>query len=679
MELKYVYNKALLLKPIVFFVFAFCFVNTQNSFAQRGDCKEIKNQEAIKFYQEAQGKPAYKFKEAISTLEKAIELEPDYVDAYFLYAELYYTNTNKMFQDTFFVNKDDVHYKNAEKGFQKVIALCPSFNYYISHFYLGQFYFHIREYVKAEKHLSTYISHNSGKEEHYQEAKDMYSKVKFYLQMINNPVPFNPKPLQHVCTSNDEYLPLISPDEELLIFTKRYKKNPNTAFEEYVEELDFSTRDLKDSAEIIFKPGIPMPSPFNDGRNQGGATVTIDNLHIYITICEFERAEHTSFKNCDIFTSDNINGKWSPLKRLGKEVNNLNTFEGMPSITADGKVLFFASAREGGYGGLDIYKSVLDKDGKWGKAENLGPVINTVGDDKTPFIHSDSQTLYFSSNGKFGMGGFDIFYSQYSGNGQWTEPKNIGYPINTDKDEVGLMVSTNGKQLFFSSRDLNQEGNWDIYTANLYEAARPKKVLFVKGRLTDEKGQDVLNAHVGLTNIDSKEYTEGLVDEHSGKYAVALPAENENYLLTVKKDDFVFNSKLINSGDIKFDPPTTVDLKMSKLEKDKPFRLENVQFETNSHELNEISKANINLLIEFMKENPDVKIALHGHTDNLGSPEYNEFLSNNRVKSVFDYMRSQGISSGRIVYKGYGEKQPVSDNQSKKGRALNRRVEFIIK
>jgi outer membrane protein OmpA-like peptidoglycan-associated protein len=650
-----------------------------NLYAQRGDCLEIKNQDAIKLYQEALGKPTYKLKEALNLLDRAVQLQTNFVDAYYKHAELCYSNANKMFQDTVFINGDDIYFKMAEKGFLKVIELCPSFNYYMANFYLGQFYFYTHQYVKADKYLTIFMEHNNEKEIHYRQAKDMHSKVKMYLHMINNPVPFNPKPLLYICTNNDEYLPLISPDEEYLFYSRRFKKNPNTAYEEYVEELDISTRNWSDSSEIIFNEGTPMSAPFNDGRNQGGATITIDNMHMYITICEFERAEHTSFKNCDIFSTDNINGKWSPLHRLGKEINDVNTFEGMPSITADGKVLFFASAREGGYGGLDIYKSVRDNDGNWGKAENLGPVINTAGDDKTPFIHSDSQTLYFSTNGRFGMGGFDIYYSQYSGKGQWSDPKNMGYPINTDKDEVGMMVSTNGKQIFFSSRDYNKDGNWDIYTANLYEAARPKKVLFVKGKLTDDNGHEVTNAHVGLTNISSKEYTEGLVDEHSGKYAVAVPAKDENYLLTVRKDDFFFNSKLINSTDKKFDPPTTVNMKISQMEENKAIRLENVRFETDSYKLDEISKANINLLIDFMKENPNIKIVLHGFTDNQGGPEYNDILSNNRVKEVKEYMCSQGISSGRISYKGFGEKQPVSDNLTKKGRALNRRVEFIVK
>ncbi|MDF1551273.1 MAG: OmpA family protein, partial [Bacteroidales bacterium] len=184
---------------------------------------------------------------------------------------------------------------------------------------------------------------------------------------------------------------------------------------------------------------------------------------------------------------------------------------------------------------------------------------------------------------------------------------------------------------------------------------------------------------VGLKGVKSKETTEGMVDAYSGKYAVAVPVkQDEDYLLTVKKDKYFFNSKFIDPNDDKYEPPTTVNMKIEQVEKGKPVRLENVNFATGSYQLDEIGKSNINQLIEFMKVNRDVKISLHGHTDNMGGPEYNETLSQLRVQSVRNYMHSQGIDSRRISYKGFGERKPIGSNLSKKGRALNRRVEFII-
>ncbi|MFN8258836.1 MAG: OmpA family protein [Bacteroidales bacterium] len=663
---------------ITYAVSIILFSNT--ALGQRGNCREITNQNAIKLYQDALTKPPFKLKEALSILEKAIQLQPDYVDAYYKYGELCYSQVVKTPFDTNYISKIDNYFTLAEKNFLQVVKYCPSFNYYAANYYLGEFYYHTREFQKAFEYFTVFIEHNDENSSNYAEAKRMFANIKYYLYLINNPVPFNPEPLKEVCTTDDEFLPLVSPDEELLFFTRRYKKNPNTSYEEYVEELNLSERQWDDSSAFVFSRGAPMSEPFNDGRNQGGATITIDNRHLYITICEFERTNYTSYKNCDIFSSDYINKKWSPLKRLGKEINGLETFEGMPSITADGKVLYFVSAREGGYGGLDIYKSEKQKDGNWGKAQNLGPVINTAGDDKTPFIHSDSQTLYFSSNGRFGLGGLDIFYSQFIGNGQWSEPKNMGYPINTENDEVGLIVSSNGKRIFFSSRSFNKDGNWDIYSASLYEAARPKKVLFVKGKVVDEKGNEVPDSHVGLKSLQSNELTEGLVDSYSGNYAVAVPVKkDERFLLTVKKDEHLFDSKFIEPEEEKYDPPTTMNLKIGMVEANKPIRLDNINFEVDSYELDEAGKANINQLIDFMKDNPEIKIVLQGHTDNYGTTDYNVDLSQKRVKAVKDYMCSQGVSSNRITYKGFGEKMPLESNLTKKGRAVNRRVEFVIK
>jgi outer membrane protein OmpA-like peptidoglycan-associated protein/tetratricopeptide (TPR) repeat protein len=668
----------LIIKLLVYF--GFLFVSSVSTLAQRGDCEEVKNQTAIKLYKDAIAKPAHKYRDALSLLNEAIILQKNYVDAYYASGEISYFQAGKTAFNSNDIGKIDNLYSKAEENFLKVIELCPSFNYYEAFYYLGEFYYTTREFEKANGFLEIFLEHNNENSEHFKSALKMTKNIEYYLELLNNPVPFNPAPLKDVCTDDDEYLPLISPDEELLFYSRRYKVNPNTAFEKYVEELVFSSRNWDDSSTFKFVRGIPLDEPFNDGRNQGGATITIDNNHLFITICEYERTNYTSFKNCDIFTSDNIKGIWSPLRRLGKEINGKNTFEGMPSITSDGKVLFFASAREGGYGGIDIYKSEKQKNGLWGEAQNLGPVINTASDDKTPFIHSDSQTLYFATNGRLGLGGFDVFYSQYNGLGQWSEPKNMGYPINTENDELGLMVSANGKRIFFSSKSFTKDGNWDIYSAELYQGARPKRVLFVKGKLTDEDGHEVTDAKVGIKGTKSKETTEGLVDSYSGKYAVAVPVKkDEDYLLTVKKDAHFFDSKLIDPDDDEYDPPTTVDFKIGKIEKGKPVRLQNVNFEYGSHKLSEISKSNINQLIEFMKENENIIIMLHGHTDNRGTPEFNLALSQLRVQAVRNYMRQQGIDSERISYRGFGEKKPLATNATKEGRKINRRVEFIVK
>jgi tetratricopeptide (TPR) repeat protein len=314
----------LIIKLLVYF--GFLFVSSVSTLAQRGDCEEVKNQTAIKLYKDAIAKPAHKYRDALSLLNEAIILQKNYVDAYYASGEISYFQAGKTAFNSNDIGKIDNLYSKAEENFLKVIELCPSFNYYEAFYYLGEFYYTTREFEKANGFLEIFLEHNNENSEHFKSALKMTKNIEYYLELLNNPVPFNPAPLKDVCTDDDEYLPLISPDEELLFYSRRYKVNPNTAFEKYVEELVFSSRNWDDSSTFKFVRGIPLDEPFNDGRNQGGATITIDNNHLFITICEYERTNYTSFKNCDIFTSDNIKGIWSPLRRLGKEINGKKYF-----------------------------------------------------------------------------------------------------------------------------------------------------------------------------------------------------------------------------------------------------------------------------------------------------------------------------------------------------------------
>ena len=644
--------------------------------AQRGNCEKTKNTEAIYLFEQANKLPKYKYREIEKLLKKAISLQSNFVDAQYELAKHYRFLANKSSIDIKKINKN---YLKAEKHFLIAIESCPSYQYYSSYFYLGEFYFKIRKYQKANLFLNEYLLHSNQSDKKYSKTLDMTKNIKLYLELINNKVPFNPQPLINICTKNDEYLPLISPDASLLFFSKRTLQNPNTSYEKYIEQLYYSEKLSTDSAQLIFSDAIVMSEPFNDGRNQGSTTITIDNRHLLITICEFERSTYSSYRNCDIFSSDFKDGKWTHLKRLGENINNNNTFEGQPSITADGNTLYFASNKKGGYGGLDIYKSIRDKKGNWLKAENIGPVINTKGDEKTPFIHSDSQTLYYSTNGRFGLGGFDVFYSQYKGLGHWTEPLNIGYPINTENDELGLIVSTDGKRILFSSKLFEKKNDWDIYIADLYKKARPKKVLFVKGKITDKKGKAITEAEVGLKNLKTSKLTEGMVDKKTGDYAVAVDVkEGEDFLIIAKKNGAFFKSFYINPSLKEYEPPTTINLQIEQIEKNKPVRLNNVNFETGRSTLNKISKANINLLIQFLKENPKIKIKLLGHTDNQGDNINNLNLSIKRTKAVKKYICSKGIDCNRMKYRGYGANKPLKPNTTDKNKAINRRVEFMI-
>lgn len=667
------------------FWFVFFLLNFHGlSVAQVTDCSPFAIRKASDLYRYALELQPRNERKAKALLHEAVEACPDYVPAVFSLAKIYYFSALDVLDDVSQIEKFEEYYNLSQQYFGQVVEKAPSFENYMTYFFLGESHYDRREYNVADEYLAVFLKKNTTDCSELTKAQEMAKNIDTYFELKNNPVEdFNKIPVDGVCTERDEYFPLISPDSKYIFYTQSFKKQvPSSPLPVRVEVLMQARRISPLSADTDrYAPGEPLDFPFNQrGRDQGGLSITLDNKHLYITICEYVRSTYTSYKNCDIFASDFENGHWSPLRRLGSNINSRNTWEGQPSISADGKVLYFASTREGGLGGIDIYRSVLRPDGTWGDPVNLGPTINTQGDDKTPFIHSDSQTLYFASNGRFAMGGFDIYYAQYLGLGQWTAPKNIGYPINTYRDDVAFIVSTNGKKIYFASKE-TPESDYDIYSSVLHQEARPQKVLFVEGNLSDESNSDFDQTSIELQNVKTLKINTGLIDPATGKYAVAMAVggSDEEFILTVKKPGYFFDSELIKPSQQDLtEPPKTVNFQMKPIKVGTKIKLKNIYFATNSARFDSVSLVSLNNFLEFLQINPTLKISLLGHTDSVGSRLHNKRLSWRRAKAVHDYLVAHGISAERVSYKGYGEDQPVASNATKQGRAKNRRTEFIV-
>jgi len=644
-------------------------------------CYEINNPYIIEQYSNARELASSSPLSAYKILSKCVKIQPLFSAAFYLMGEIDYQRALNLQQSENPIGRPEFYFNRAVSHFREAIKTCPRTENYSAYYYLGEYYFEQKEYLISRQYLDTFLMNNTTDYESIKQAESFLERIDFYYDLLNNPVDFDPRIVLETSTEKDEYLPLLSPDGELLFFTRGYEKSEFGYRDKYVEEFSVSERIRKrNMTGMLFSEGEAMPSPFNKGFDQGGATITIDNRQLFITICEPLRMLNTSYKNCDIYHSTNNDGKWKNLSNLGKKINGAGTWEAQPSITPDGKILYFASAREGGLGGIDIYKSELDSSGNWQEPENLGPAINTALDDKTPFIHPDGKTLYFSSNGYFGLGGFDILFSQYLGNDEWTPPQNVGYPINTPKDDVAFNVTTNGEYMLFSSKELGKGNNWDIYSAALHEKARPDRVLFVKGGLYAENGEEVTNASVELQSVKSFKITKGLVSPNDGNYAVATSVKkNEDFVLTVKKKGNFFNSKYIKPSEkVLRNPPMNLNFKAKDLNVGAVVRLENIYFETNSAAFDSVSIITLNYFVGFLKMNPNLKIEIHGHTDNIGTVEDNLVLSQRRAKAVRDYLVGHGVASEMVTYKGFGESRPISSNATRKGRASNRRTEFLV-
>lgn len=571
---------------------------------------------------------------------------------------------------------------NAINYYIKVANICPSLQNYRACYEAAYYLYQNKDYDKAHIYVEKFIQ-NQKNSPYKNEAENIKKHIDTYFQLKNNPVPFNPKKVEDICTDNDEFLPLITPDDEYMLYTQRIRKTDDVGFQRTYDIFTIATRDASSNKEKFIN-STPMPSPFNEKKdnNQGAVSITIDNNHLYLTICEGI--------NCDIYVSDNVDGQWTPPRNIGGSINGRRSWESQPSISSDGKMLFFASIRPGNIGfdindtttyTSDIWMSVQDENGNWMPAKNLGPIINTPGNEKTPFIHSDSKTLYFSSDGHYGLGGYDIYYSKMLPNGKWSEPKNIGYPINTENDEIGFIVSTSGKRAYFASNKLSDSKGYDIYTFELPEEARPEKVVFYKGQVKDEQGNPLEDAKVVVKNITEQRTTEALVDKMTGKYAVVIPIEkpNDEFLLMVKKKDYAFTSNYFKADEITTNKPMEVNFEVKPIEVGKTVKINNIYFATNSAVFEKSSLVVLDNFLEFLNENPTVCIEIHGHTDNVGDEASNKVLSEKRAKAVAEYLILNGLDPKRIVATyGFGESKPVASNDTEAGRALNRRTEFKI-
>jgi len=656
---------------------------TGNIFAQDDEdgCSEV-DKKAKKLYETARenfkkNNPGLGYK----LLVESVKIDETYARAYLMLADI----NNSRSENTIDANQSLQYRNRSVEYYKKAAENCPSLDNYRASFEIGKRYYISKNYKLAEVYIEKFLT-NSKQSQYRSEAETINTHIKTYNKLIGNPVPFNPVKVQGLNSADDEFLPLISPDGEIAFFTHRYNKRNDLGNPQLFEEFTMAERISKarDTAET-FGNIMLMSSPFNDNKNnkQGAVSVTIDNNHLYITICKNDLY-------CDIWVSEFVDGEWTALKNMGGAINGRRSWESQPSISSDGKTIYFASIRPGNLGfdlddattqTSDIWMAKMGDDGNWKPAVNLGNVINTHGNEKSPFIHSDSQTLYFSSDNRDGVGGYDIYYSKIQPDGTWTEPKNIGYPINTDGDELGFIVSTSGKKAYFSSNKLQGSNGWDIYSFDLYDEARPVEILISKGEIKDEQGESVQDAKVEIKDVKTNRVTEGMVDKMTGKYAIAIPVDKpeDEFIMTVKKKEYAFISEYIKIKEIKKETPVKINFEIKPVEVGTTVKLNNIYFSSNNAVFEKSSLVVLDNFLEYLQENPQIKISIQGHTDNEGDNNSNQILSELRAKAVSDYLILMGLNKERIISThGYGETKPVATNDTPEGRALNRRTEFVI-
>lgn len=588
------------------------------------------------------------YESALSKVNKALKKDPKYTQAHDLKARI------KMAQGL----TDE-----AVLSYQKVLEIDPTNKY--AHFDLAEIYFNKMEYQTAKNHLSALIDVRMTDKNFWLKVQQLKINTAFAQEAVKNPVPFKPENLGKTINSElEDYFPGLTLDEERLFFTRRDGSLP---LRSQNEDLYIAKKNM-DSWSIA----EALPEPVNTRDNEGAFTTTVDGKYILFTGCN-RRGGRGS---CDIWFTRQIGETWQEPRNMGGPINS-RSWESQPTMSSDGKTLYFVSNRPGGFGGTDIWKSVLGAKG-WSVPVNLGPRINTVRDEQFPFIHPDGKTLYFTSEGHPGMGQSDIYFCKLEGE-KWGKVTNIGYPINTPGEEWNFVVNRTGTKAYFSSNGISDSyGGMDIYTFDLYEAARPNQVSYVKGLVTDAKSKMPLNAFIDLIDLKTGDVVVSTrSDAKNGSFLTTL-ASNGNYALHVSKEGYLFHSENFELETSSLEKPFQLEVELNKIEVGKPIALRNVFFDTDKAVLLPESKVELQTLVEFLSNNPSVKIKIKGHTDDVGDDAHNLDLSKRRAKAVYQYLLDQKIVDTRLAWEGLGETQPIADNKTEEGRARNRRTEFVI-
>lgn len=626
---------------------------------------------------------------------RAIAEDEENATPYYEYATYAFQQGSDYYQIGNTVNGDK-GYATAEQMYVKVLERCKEYHAEV-YYNLGLINYAQKDQASSAEYFRQFLNFQSedlnrmpvGMPKMKKDVEELLKKWESQEAVTSNQVPFAPFRVPNVNTPNDEYFPMLSPDNELMFYTRKLdRRNLGDMVGNVVEEFTFSQRK---NIKSEFDGGTPFKRPFNDGsfKNYGAATLSVDNKEMIICACQETQYQGRDYLNCDLYvtqyTRTGAGGNdfnWTPLKNLGPNINTPDGWEGQPSLSADGKTLYFTTTRSNTRDN-DIYISERQANGEWSKAVPFKEV-NTAGKDKSPFIHPDNETFYFvstSSEERPGAGGLDIFYLRKKADGSWGEPQNIGVPINTPQDELGLFVSSEGSLAYYSSR---AEGNFGIYGFELYLEARPESVVIVKGDITDENGDPVKDAEVEVSYSDGTSQS-FQVNGDDGKYAaVVKTAVPGDVALQVKQEGRAFSSTLITQkeltetrkkGELSI---TAKNLESKILQPGEEYEIADIRYATNSAALSASSKLVLKQFARYLIQNPGLNVEIGGHTDDVGEDFANLLLSEERAKGVRDFLISQGVNKNRLTAKGYGETQPRVLNDSEENRAKNRRTVFRI-
>ncbi len=627
------------------------------------------------------------YKSAIDPYMKAYAFNPDNALLNFKIGKSYF--------NTSFRTKSLTYLEKAQKLDP---AVDPQLLYY-----LGRAYHLNMQWDKAIDSFNQFLKLLNGND--IKELNALGDEVKRKIEECENGKELEKNPARvfidnvgpEINTKYPDYGAVISADESVMIFTSRRDNTTGGGIapelNEYFEDIYISNK-----KEGKWSTAVNIGPPINTKGHDATAGLSPDGQTLYVYIDD--RGDGNIYE-CHLKGAN-----WSKPEKMNKNIDS-DAHESTASISFDERTLFFVSDRKGGLGDKDIYYSKKDEKGRWGKAVNVGAPINTPYGEEGVFIHPDGKTMYFSSRGHNSMGGYDVFKSTLV-NGQWTEPVNLGYPINTPDDDVFFVISASGKHGYYASFNPSGYGELDNYMITflgdekipvlntednlLASAAEPIKerviappveirsaqITLLKGVVTDEKTNQPIEASIELVDNGKNEVIANFNSNSiSGKYLVSLPS-GKNYGIAVKAEGYLFHSENVDIPASAAYQEIVRDIALKKFDVGTKIILNNIFFDFDKATLRSESTNELERLTKMLNDMPNLKIEISGHTDNKGSANYNQVLSESRSKSVVDYLISKGIQADRLAFKGYGLTQPIASNDTEEGRQQNRRTEFKI-
>jgi OmpA-OmpF porin, OOP family len=596
---------------------------------------------------------ARNFDKAIEALNDARQKDTTFGEAYLKLAGLYKVMGDK--------EASFRHYRQA----LRLLPYNPALN---SEYYnFASLSLSAGHYQDARKYFELFLQAAPKNSKAANQARAQLNHIAFAEAALRNPVAFKPEklaaPLNRFAM---QYFPALTADQRHLLFTGRLGSRP-----EQDENLFVSVRQ-----EASWSEPVSISPDINTRQNEGAGSISGDGKTLVFASCD----RPDSYGSCDLYISYRTGEKWSKPVNLGAVVNGKG-WDSQPSLSADGRTLYFASVRAGGQGAEDIWVTTRGADNTWSEPRNLGPGINTGGNENSPFIHPSGSTLYLASDGHPGLGQADIFKAHLGEQGKWEQPQNLGYPLNTFENENSLFISTDNKTGYYSRQISHNQGQ---ATVELFQFEVPaqwkskEESIFAQGNVYDAKTKKPLQATVQLYDVATDSLVQQVhSDSQRGDYTIVL-TEGKQYAMYVSADGYLLKSLSFDYTARKDFNPLTLDVYLDPLHTGANIVLNNLFFPSNKYTLEPTSRTELNKLVQFLTQHQSVRIQISGHTDDVGEAAFNLNLSRKRAQSVVDYLTQRGLGRSRLSVAGFGETKPVKPNDSDANRQLNRRIELKV-